>query len=276
VSFGDYLANTERLLTLTYDGFNRVILMPQIHGILQEGTEMSEEQLALRERGKERAELARREIDSDFPLLHAHALLGMWSALETCIEDLSAAWISYKPETLKLPAFVKLRIPLAEYEGLPPAERAAFVVGELERDLKVDLKAGATRFEALLGAIGLGGELDRRVGKSLFQTQQIRNVLAHRAGVVDRVLVERCPDLKLIAGSTIRIGRELFVSSVHGMSVYAVTVRNRCASRSDLGIRHLDLPGFERATRMDSLSDGDEGSPQPNALLGTRGENARS
>lgn len=42
---------------------------------------------------RQQAALARREVKRDFPLLHAHAVVAIWSALETVAEDALVAHV---------------------------------------------------------------------------------------------------------------------------------------------------------------------------------------
>lgn len=52
---------------------------------------------------------------------------------------------------------------------------------------------GVARFETLLALVELSGAIDEEHRKGLFELQQVRNVIVHRAGIVDRRLREQCP-----------------------------------------------------------------------------------
>lgn len=67
------------------------------------------------------AEFARQEIEKEFPLLNAHSLVTIWSALEALFEDVLVAHVLNRPEILKEDVFRKTRIPLATYYSSPPS-----------------------------------------------------------------------------------------------------------------------------------------------------------
>jgi hypothetical protein len=197
---------------------------------------------------------AAREIEKDFPLMYGHALTGVWSGLESYIEDLAIAWMDDNPSVLGEPAIAKVRIPLATFQALDHQDRLRFIVTELQRDLRVDLKNGATKFEPLLKVLGLDGPVDRRVRAVLFDAQHLRNVLAHRGGVADKKFVEACPNLGFHVGEPIMIDGDSFGRLVNGIVMYAFTVYNRCLTRNRREPFLTEAEGFEGA-----LTNPDEG-----------------
>lgn len=163
-------------------------------------------------------------------LLHAHMLLGQWSALETFIEELAAGWLHVHPEALRSLVLQKVRVPLAEMLALSDAERLDRIVSEIARDLKVDLANGVSKFEKILDAIGLGGPLDSDLKRAIFEMHQIRNCIAHRAATADQRLIEACPWLELRPGERINIWLYKFMYYAHATHSYAAVVANRCVS----------------------------------------------
>ncbi|GAA0593130.1 hypothetical protein [Actinomadura livida] len=238
-------ADIENLIHLTHEGFHGLILRPELFdAIFDDADEGKAKRVA---DAKRKADLAQKEKEKGFPLLHAHALVGAWGSLEALIEDLVESWIKYKPDITKTSPISKIKIPLGEFIQLSEDERARLIVTELQRDLKVDLKSGVTKYEPLLEAIGLGGVVDPRVKRSLFQSQQLRNVIVHRAGVVDRRLVDSCPWLGYETGDQVQIDEEVFYYCLHGMHMYALTIRNRCSAADGGRPTVVDCPGFEGA-----------------------------
>jgi len=98
---------------------------------------------------------------------------------------------------LTVPAVQKLKVKLGDYILLSKAEQAHYLVELLEQDLASSLKQGVSRFENLLNPFSLGGPLPDGCAKTLFELQQVRNVVAHRNGIVDRRLKSECPWLKV-------------------------------------------------------------------------------
>jgi len=173
------------------------------------------------------AALAKEEADGDFPLMHAHALMGLWSALEALIEDVTVAWLVAKPEVIHGPAFAKIRVPVSDYHQMSVEDRMAYVVTELQRDLKAELRQGVTRFESVLDAIGMGSGVSSDIRKAIFEIQQVRNSLAHRGGVADRRLIEACPWLGLKQGQPLVVTHEKFEYYIDAVYGYLADLINR-------------------------------------------------
>ncbi len=238
------MEDSERLTRLTYQGIHGVVALVEIGEVLAEGREVNPGSSIS---GEELQRLSSTEITSDFPLLHAHAIMGEWGALECLIEDLVEAWVRFKPEALESPAFSRVKVPLAGFLSMSEGDRMRFLVSEVQRDLKLDLKSGATKFERILDAIGLDGPVDPRVREALYEVQNIRNVWAHRAGIADRRLVEACPNLPFAEGEKVNIGRERYTHYRNSMLAYVVTVLNRCHEVRGFIPVPFDLPEFEGA-----------------------------
>lgn len=196
---------------------------------------------------RETANLAKSEIANDFPLLRSHSIMGIWGALEATIEDLAIAWMEQNPSILDGSKIAKIRIPLVEFQRLDQQERLRFLVTELQRELGVELKSGATKFESLLGALGLGGPVDERVRNILFETQNLRNVFAHRGGIADRRFVANCPHLKYSVGDAVRINGDYFQKIMSGLLMYGVTILYRCCAIAGLNQTTEEVEGFEGA-----------------------------
>lgn len=157
------------------------------------------------ERARDNAEFAQKEMDRGFPVLHAHAVTGMWGLLEAFIEDLVVAFLENDQALLATPALANIKIPLAEYEQLEPTDRLRFLVDEFGRGARADLKQGVSRFETLLSLVGMSGAVPDATRRDLYELSQVRNVLVHRAGMVDRRLANSCPWLGVKPGERLRI-----------------------------------------------------------------------
>ena len=166
------------------------------------------------------AKLAQRELDSDFKLLHAQATVSLWGSLETLIMDVVAAWIANRPELLRSRGWEKLRIKVGEYEELAPEDRATYLVALMDQSLGAPLKQGVSRFDALLQTIGLSVSINDDVRKALFELQQVRNLLVHRRGIVDKRFCEACPWLDLKQRQEVRVDRATFKRYSDSVQIY--------------------------------------------------------
>ncbi|HEU4855467.1 MAG TPA: hypothetical protein VFS89_09335 [Nitrosospira sp.] len=156
------------------------------------------------------AALAQREVDTDFPVLHGLAAVALWSWLENFVKGFVVLWLIHRKDAYSVPAVQRLRIKLGDYAQLSKAEQAGYVVDLLEQDLSSALKRGITRFESLLDPFSLsGGTLPEGCAQTLFELQQIRNVIAHRNGRADRQLKAACPWLKVRLNQPFIISRPM-------------------------------------------------------------------
>lgn len=137
------------------------------------------------------------------------------------------AWLMAKPETLQRTEFSKIRVPIAEFQLLCKEDQMSYLIAEVQRDLKADLRLGITRFEKLLDAIGMGGYTSTEVSKAIYEAQQVRNVIAHRSGLADRQLTQACPWLGLKPGEPVIIGHRKFTYYLQAIHLYIVGINNR-------------------------------------------------
>ncbi|MFI1410840.1 hypothetical protein ACH4Y0_13185 [Streptomyces sp. NPDC020707] len=244
--FADYIEETGQLVQMAYTGMRAVLALHDVFGIVEEGREVPESRLSNR---KEEIKLAQRQIDSKFRLLHGHAIMGTWGSLECLIEDVVEAWMAFKPEVLRRQEFEKIKIPLAKFLGLSDDQRVRLLVNEIQRDLKLDLRSGVTKFEKLLDAVGLGGPVDPRLRDTLYEFQNVRNVLAHRAGIVDQRFIDACPSYGLQVGERVAIDEENFTRLHNGVYTYSIVLINRILASQGRDIKHVAYPGFEGATQ---------------------------
>jgi len=234
--FVDNWQSDFRLLHLCMRGIGVLKGVPDLFEILIEDCEPEEhKKLAsdLSEARKE-AELAEKERETGFPLLHAHALVGMWGALQAAIEDMLVGILLNEPELLKKKCFAKIKLPLAEFETKDKDERMRFLLAELARNLGP--KNGAAMFEGLLQHFDLAGKVADEDRKMLWQAHHLRNVLVHRASLADRRLVQACPWLKLQVNEPVTISHEMLGHCGGAVCHYVLALARRLAKRYNFTI----------------------------------------
>jgi hypothetical protein len=123
--FANYAFQVEDLVTLTNRGINYLTSLPNtMEFVISIGPHreqgMGESDLS---RAKEVARLAESEITKDFPLLHAHAVIGIWGALEAMIEDVAVSWMDHSPSVLSEPPIAKIRIPFTVFQSMEQSDR---------------------------------------------------------------------------------------------------------------------------------------------------------
>jgi hypothetical protein len=170
------------------------------------------------------AALAKHEVESGFPVLHAWAVVGLWALLEAAIRNFVAEWLKHKRTAWSADSVQRLKIRLGEYESIPKNQRHSFVVAMLERELAANLKAGVSRFEAMLEPFGLSGTIPDELRRTMYELSQVRNLIAHNAGEVDRRFSESCPWLNAKIGEKFFISNRMFQTYCSASAVYTTVI----------------------------------------------------
>lgn len=170
------------------------------------------------------AKFAKEQVDSGFPILYANAVIAMWTSLETLIEDILYHQFINNPKYLKSEIILYIKIPLVEFEELDKDERLRFIINELARQTKSDLKHGIARFEVLLEVVALGGPVTDELRKDIFELWAVRNLLVHRFGAVDRRFKNLCPWITVGNGEQFKINMDLYFRYHKAIADYAIEI----------------------------------------------------
>lgn len=145
----------------------------------------------LLEQMRERAVRAAAEVDLGFPRLHAHTLMGLWGALSTFVEDAAVAAIMENPHLLDSEALRFHAKKMDLHPNRPQASDAYLLLLRKASRRNRSQKAAshedpehADPFEATLSLVGLAGVVPDAVGRDLALARAVRNLWAHRGGVV--------------------------------------------------------------------------------------------
>jgi hypothetical protein len=175
----------------------------------------------------QRAEYAASERERGFPILHSHCLVALWGILEAAVEDLAIARFKDDPSLKSSPEVSRVQVPIGVFMNLSEDEQLRILVSELARQAKTDLRGGINRFEPVLRLVGLGGPVDENVRSALFEYSQVRNVIVHRGGIIDRRLAAECPKYMSRAGEPLLIGPTEFEAYHDAVSKYLVELVTR-------------------------------------------------
>ncbi len=149
--------------------------------------------------------LATSEVKSDFPLLHSAATILLWGALETSFKDFLVRWLQKHPDSRNVPGLSRIKIKLVEYENLNIDDRMHYLLDQFERELSAALRPGIGRFDCLLKPFELKPKVDDEVRRDLNEISAVRNILVHKAGIVDAKFVGLCPWLNLGVGEPVKV-----------------------------------------------------------------------
>lgn len=179
---------------------------------------------------RQQATLARREVRRDFPLLHAHAVVAIWSSLETVAEDALVAYVRIDRNVLHNEALKRIRVSIVEYEQLDYEARGRLVAKEVQSTLGADLKRGIGRFQALFELLGAKVKIDDTTRRTFFEMNCLRNAIVHNASVVDSKLANEVPWLRLRVGKPIEISHRMFQRYFKAANDYLTSVVNALAA----------------------------------------------
>jgi hypothetical protein len=170
---------------------------------------------------------ALKQYEQQYPLVIEQALVSLWGCIETTVEQVSTLWLQRHPGMLGEKPFAKLRVRVAEILSLEESERTRLLIEELDRSLADCVPAGIDRFEAVLKAIGLNGDLDPGVRRALVELYQIRNIYVHRGGLADRHFRRVCPWRSESVGEPIRVLPEHIYAYSTVVTSYAHALHDR-------------------------------------------------
>lgn len=225
----EYRNDAARLVGLATIGIHGLIKFGRIAKSMRwrlenprDAGELTESQIALIEG---LASSSSSEIDNDFQLLRAHALVGLWGALEDFHDDLLIEWMRVKPSAMSESAAANVSVPIGEYLARDERGRAELVLSELKKTLRSDLQPGLGQFLPLLNELGLYGEVEADVKKALLEFQQTRHVWAHKAGRVDERFLLACPwRTDVSVGSRLHVDEARWTEYLDALSKYSATV----------------------------------------------------
>jgi hypothetical protein len=247
--FFDFVDEAHRVLMLSMRGIASLraaglgaeaLLQLDLAKDARQRTPADEERLA---EAKELASLAESEVDKGFPLLHAHAVVAVWGALEALVDDVLVVWLCKRPQLLTTAALASVRVPLARFLSLDEEQRMLLLLEELKRDLRSGFTPGVAGFEGLLASVGLSGPLDEEVKRTLIEMRAVRNVFVHRRAVCDLRFCQTCPWLSLQVGETVETTHSDYHRYQHAAHEYVMCLIKRAAGY--FGVQPCD---FESST----------------------------
>lgn len=240
-------------------GISSIRAQPQIvEAIMAATSDESKKTKEKLEHAKRDAELARREVESGFPILYSWAVVGLWALLESTVRTFISEWLKHKPTAWRTEPIKRLRIRLSEYESIPRNQRHRFVAEQLERQIGSNLKEGLNRFESLLDPFGLSGALPDQLRRDIYEFSQVRNLIAHNASKVDRRFKDSCPWLGLKIGDTLHVSNKMWAAYMKATLLYMTIIICRIGEHFGSDMSKMKLSAIEEFERQHNAI-----TPQP-------------
>ena len=205
--FRAFHGRTSDLLHLCREGIFFLGARPPLNDALNSVARSDDEKVSVQdeELAKRNAKLAESEGRADHPLLHAQAVILLWTGLEALVRDFFSTWLENVEAARSVETLRRTKVRLGEFESLAGSERYAFMLDALEETLGTRPSAGIERFETLFRTFGLSSSLPEGVPETLFELAHVRHLLVHRRGVADKRFAEALPRFGCEVGGEIRI-----------------------------------------------------------------------
>lgn len=194
----------------------------------QENT--SEDPLGL-ENALDRAQViekyAKQQLIEGQPYIYSIAVIRVWTMLETLADDLVFDRLCDGKYQTDSEAIGGIKLPLREILRCTPEQQAEAILNELKQSSKSRLQQGVGKFEVVLGALSLSGQVDEEIRRAIFECCQIRNLIVHRNALVDSKFASACPWLTSEIGSALAITRTHFSLYYYAAFWYAIELQIR-------------------------------------------------
>jgi hypothetical protein len=187
------------------------------------------------------------ESDADMPYLSELLTIRIAVIIETVVQDAVMLSLEHQSAVLQREEVKKIKGPVVELLAASPSERAEFLAAALAQEVRAPLQAGVGKYEAILHAVGLGGSVDPSVRDVVYELNQVRNVLVHRAGRADARFCESCPWLNLQTGQAVKVSTEMIERYRAAVVWYLIELMDRWAKRDDID---ADLSRFREMRTM--------------------------
>lgn len=189
------------------------------------------------------AELAQSELTKDYPLLRGWIATSLWSHLESTISDVILGWLPTHINQIPLTAdlFSGIDVKVSKWESLSLEKKHELLIDKVKHDVQfAPRKPGIERFEVEFKRFGLKTYIPPDVRKTTRELCEVRNVWAHRSGVVDERCVAICPWLTPHLGKQIHISDEMLGSYFDATHRYLVCVYCRIAKRYGIDVSDVE------------------------------------
>jgi hypothetical protein len=172
------------------------------------------------------------EEKNGYSFLLAQATITAYSYLEAAIKSLVVGHFSNQEQLTENEALKAVQVPFAAFRTWSEEEQYEYVFQQYERVVGAGLKGGIKRFECLLEPIGLSGPRGEAVDEGIYELAQVRQLLLHKNGVVDKKFAEACPWFSSQLGRKLAITPEMFDNYNHAVMEYIATLIKRIEEKA--------------------------------------------
>lgn len=219
-------------LKLLYDNFSQFVNTIKFNSDLPEFQENlnkivvlleMEDDLLNVENAKEISEIAKKEIKNDYSFIHGQWSILLYVNLEALVKKIVINNLK-NTDYLHLKEFEKMK--LETFDNLEAEYKYDSIYRKYELKITSGLNYGHERFLTILKPFGYCWESSEQSVRKLSELAQVRNILLHKNGHSDKMIVERCPWLDLKYGQKIIITREMFLDYLKAVKDFVMKLKS--------------------------------------------------
>lgn len=191
-----------------------------------------------RTRYKENIDAANKEVSEKFYSVKISELILLYSRLESAIEEVVYLYF-LKSEYQKMPAIENIKINLIDILSMKKRDQKIQMADIFIQQRTLGQKYGFYRFESIIEPIFGKSSIDENIKHSIYLFAQIRNLLVHKNGIVDKQFKELFKNHRQIIGEKIKIDDQMMESCISAVVTYASDIIDRIkkkASNNDFNL----------------------------------------
>lgn len=184
--------------------------------------------------------LSRLDPDHQDSLRNALAVIGAWSSVEACLEDICKVLVREDPTLLAGTKYDGQ----AFREKNPRADADEIWNNQWIRIQQKAPSSDATaceRLEGILAVVERSDDVPPVIFDEVNMAHAVRNVWAHNAGIADGKFLERAPSSGIPLGTLVRVSPEAAARMIAALMTYVMIVINR--ERKVHGLPPIENPG---------------------------------
>lgn len=207
---------------------NKIDVIVKTEGILKkykpETYSSTEEEI--RSKHKEHLEAAHKEISEDFYSIKNSELIMLYSRFESAITEV--IYLIFNSSSYnELPNIDNSKLNILDVLKMEKSEQKVFIADLYIQQKTTGVKYGYNRFEAILEPLIGKSNLKKETQDSIFRFAQIRNLLTHKNGVVDKQFKALLSNSKQYIGKRIIIDDEIMSLCISSIIEYSSEIIDR-------------------------------------------------
>jgi len=236
-TFLEFVEEADRVLQVSIQAISNISGIGRLAEVLYRSKEIQDKEDRIKA-AKTLEKLAAKEKEDGFPLLIAHSVVGIWAALEATVPRFLSRWLSAHPILLSSEKIQRIKLSVSAFSAAGQEEFSLQVIDELSRSTQSGLKAGIGRFESLLDCLELGGSVDDKLRRDIYELSKVRNLIVHQFSRVDTKFARDCPWMQIEIGARLKLTLQDYARYRSAICEYGAQLIER--SRKSVHSQNID------------------------------------